>query len=457
MNAADVETIRDEMERADARRLQPHFLAAFFTEALRVVGGECREREPGRFEVRHIPLAVRRTMGPTQLLRSYERITFEKSLMNVPGAAAAELMTPGHPLLDAVLGEVLARHGETLRQGTVLVDDTDPDEVPRVLVYLQHAIQDGRQDRSGARRVVSQSFEFVEIDARRTAPPAGWAPYLDYRPATPEERKLADELLDADWIREDLANVSLDVAVTELVPAHLEEVRRRTVARVDRTMAAVRQRLESEIAFWDARAAELRAHEAAGKQPRMNPDRARRRADELQARLEARVAELEAERNLSPLPPTVAGGALVLPAGCLARLARTTPAATAHETERVERAAVDAVLATEAALGRSPLEMPRSNRGYDIESKTRDGDLLFVEVKGRIEGAPTVTITRSELGVGRNKPDHFILALVEVSDEGDTVVRYLRRPFEDARDPYFGEVSTNVEWRRFWEATTEPA
>ena len=456
MNAADVESIRDEMERADARRLQPHFLAAFFVEALRVLGGDCREREPGRFEVRHVPLAVRRT--PTaQLLRSYERVTFEKSLMNVAGAPAAELMMPGHPLLDAILGEVLARHGETLQQGTVLVDETDPGEIPRVLVYLQHAIQDGRQDRSGSRRVVSERFEFVEIDAEGRARPAGWAPYLDYRPATIEERELAGDVLTADWIREDLARVSLDVGVTELVPEHLAEVQRRTVSRVDRTIAAVRARLETEIAHWDMRAAELSAQEAVGKQPRMNPERARRRADELQARLQVRLAELEAERNLSPLPPTVVGGALVLPAGCLARLASSRPPITAQETERVERAAVHAVLAMEASLGRAAREMPRNNRGYDIESRAETGDLLFVEVKGRIEGAPTVTITRSEIGVGRNKPDQFILALVEVPVEGTPAVRYLRRPFEDAREPYFGEVSTNFEWKKLWTAAGPPS
>ena len=74
--------------------------------------------------------------------------------------------------------------------------------------------------------------------------------------------------------------------------------------------------------------------------------------------------------------------------------------------------------------------MPHNNKGYDIESKTADGELLFIEVKGRIEGAETVTVTRSEIGVGRNKPDDFILALVEVPTRRRRRpgVRYLRRP-----------------------------
>ena len=51
--------------------------------------------------------------------------------------------------------------------------------------------------------------------------------------------------------------------------------------------------------------------------------------------------------------------------------------------------------------------MPPNNKGYDIESQTPDGDLLFIEVKGRVAGAETFTITRSEIGVGRNKPEQL--------------------------------------------------
>ena len=61
----------------------------------------------------------------------------------------------------------------------MLVDEADPSDQPRVLVYLQHAIQDGRVDRGGNRRVVSKRFEFVEVDRDGAAQSAGWAPFLD--------------------------------------------------------------------------------------------------------------------------------------------------------------------------------------------------------------------------------------------------------------------------------------
>ena len=76
------------------------------------------------------------------------------------------------------------------------------------------------------------------------------------------------------------------------------------------------------------------------------------------------------------------------------------------------------MLAIERALGHDPVEMPPNNKGYDIESKASDGSLLFLEVKGRTQGAETFTVTRSEIGVGRNMPDQHILALAEVPPAG---------------------------------------
>src|SRR5258708_38372061 len=100
----------------------------------------------------------------------------------------------------------------------------------------------------------------------------------------------------------------------------------------------------------------------------------------------------------------------MVPAGLLIKLKgsvdRQAPlAVTAGDTKRVERAAIDAVLAMERSLGRVPDEMPPNNKGYDIESKDADGVLFFIEVKGRIEGAASVPVTRTETGIGRNQPD----------------------------------------------------
>ena len=92
MDATEVRKIREDMERAEARRLQPHFIESFFLEAFRVLGGSIKEREPRRFEITHVPALIRQRdrligIGEPVLLR-YERITFEKSLQGGTGTAA---------------------------------------------------------------------------------------------------------------------------------------------------------------------------------------------------------------------------------------------------------------------------------------------------------------------------------------------------------------------------------
>ncbi len=64
-----------------------------------------------------------------------------------------------------------------------------------------------------------------------------------------------------------------------------------------------------------------------------------------------------------------------------------------------------------------------------------------VEVKGRVTGAETITVTKNETLYSLNKPDDFILAIVEFSDDAAQRVHYLRQPF--VREPDFGVTSVN--------------
>jgi SNF2 family DNA or RNA helicase len=59
MDVTKVRQIREDMERAEARRLQPHFIASFFLEAFRLLGGTVHEREANRYEVKHVPAVIR--------------------------------------------------------------------------------------------------------------------------------------------------------------------------------------------------------------------------------------------------------------------------------------------------------------------------------------------------------------------------------------------------------------
>jgi len=488
MDARQVFAIRQIMERMEARRLQPHYIQAFFLAAFKRPGGTIRERERGRFQIKHVPAPIRqrgRLLGHgDHILRSYERICFEKALRQVPGKPPAEFIAPGHPLLEAVTSLIYEQHGPLLKQGAVLVDEGDDGETPRALVYLEHSIRDARITNHGQRRVISRRMQFVEISLEDGGEVrnAGYAPYLDYRPLEEDERALVAEVLDELAGGEDVERRAMDYAIQHLAPEHLEEVRAQREPLIEKTRAAVKERLTKEIIYWNKRAMELQMREEAGKpNARLSSLMARRRAQELEDRLQRRLAELEEERKLSAAPPAVVGRVLVLPKGLLERLKGrriSEPGLFAQERKRVEQVAMAAVMEAERRLGHEPRDVSRENLGYDIESLIPDGRggrLRFIEVKGRIEGATTVTISRNEILTALNKPEDWTLALVEVPpreetppDVADSVrepgavyataggcrVRYVRHPF--TREPDFHAVSVNFDWRKLWQIGASP-
>lgn len=442
--------IREDWERAQARRLQPHYIRAFFLEAFRRLGGSAREREKGRYELTHVPAVIRNRQigrGPS-LQRKYERICFEKELISVSHQPLAEFVCPGHPLLDATIDLVLERYRDVLKKGTILVDPQDDGDQIRALFYLEHSIYEGRADESGRERVVSREMQFVEIYDDDYVRDVGYAPYLDYRPGSQDELEQLQSNLEADWLATDLESRVMTYAVEHLVPKHVDEVKRRREEWVQKTIEAVKKRLAKEINYWDHRANQLKEQELAGRtNARLNSARARQRADELEARLQARMEELERARHLSTRPPVVTGGAIVVPLGVLHAPGDEPDQdghPDAHTREHIERLAVDAVLETERRLGYEPREMEPNHPGYDVESKDpKTGRLRFIEVKGKGGGSSVATVSKTQILTALNKPEDFILAIVEVNDGQAGEPRYLRRPFQ--AEPDFGVTSVNYD------------
>jgi SNF2 family DNA or RNA helicase len=463
MDASRVYRIREEMERAEARRLQPHYIESFFLEAFQRLGGAARQREGRRYEVTHVPAPVRnrdRLIGIGEpVLPRYERIAFDKGLVAPPGQPPAAFVCPGHPLLDATIDLTLERDRDLLRRGAVLVDERDPGVEPRVVFYLEHSIQDASLTRSGERRVVSRRMLYVELDAAGHARHLQYAPYLDYRPLAAAEPGIEPILArpECAWIGRDLEQKAQGHAVAHVVPEHLAEVRGRKLDLIAKTEAAVKDRLTKEITYWDHRAEQLKLQEQAGRpNARLNSAEARKRADALQARLEKRLEELRLERDLSALPPVILGGMLVVPQGLLALMTGRPASATSPDTQAAAARARAVVMEVERRLGFEPTDRETDRLGYDIESRIPGtGKLRFIEVKGRVTGAETVTVTKNEILYSLNKPEDFILAIVEFLDADRHRVHYLRQPFR--REPDFGVTSVNYELAELLARAEAPA
>jgi len=452
MDISRVRRIREDMERADARRLQPHFIQSFFAGAFARLGGTMLRKEEGRFEIRHVPQLIRnrnRLSGLRDpILSRYERVTFEKEKIAPPGEPMAAFLCPGSPLMEAVLDITLERNRELLKRGAVLVDEADGGTQPRVYFSLEHTITDGSATPPGARRVVSQRVLHIEMRPGGQMRHVRYAPYLDYRPLLPGEPG-AEEILSlpqCGWIGRDLEDRVLAFGVTDVAPEHLEEVKRERLEQIARTRQAVNERLLKEMNRLDSMAEKFREQEKEGRpNARLNFLEARKKADLLSSRRDRRLEELAREAQISALPPLVLGGFLVVPAGLLGRMGGGEEPADPGRTRDTQAAAARAreiIMDVEKGLGFEPVDREMEKLGYDIESRVPGtGKLRFIEVKGRISGASTITVTRNEILYSLNKPEDFILAIVEFLDGGEHRVHYVRRPFQ--REPDFGVTSAN--------------
>lgn len=447
--------VKEEMERAEARRLQPFFVRAFFMKAFTALGGVINKREVGRYEITHVPLEIRerdrRITGRNRreqepVLKRYDRVCFEREAiqpLDQPGRSRAVLMHPGHPLMLAVTDLILEKHANLMRQGAIFVDPTDDGREPSLLFLLTHEVKGG----DGV--VLSKRMQFVRVKPDGTASFAGWAPHLDLQPLSASDRDRLADVLSAPWLRSDLEQKAVALAAASLVPEHFEEVSSRRIDHVNRTLAAVHARLTKEIDFQSDREIKLREDKAAGKDVARHLENTTRTLKDLQARLEHRRKELLAMKQIQNGTPVVLGGALVIPAGLIRELRGDGVALTSADAaarSKIERLAMQAVMDLERSRGCRVEDVSDKKCGWDVTSYPPDnGDSPLprhIEVKGRAAGADTITVTRNEITYAVNQANKFLLAIVFVNpDDSVDGPHYITNPFQ--REPDWGVASSN--------------
>jgi hypothetical protein len=459
--------VKEEMEKAEARRLQPYFVRSFFMKGFESLGGSIYPREADRFEITHVPAELRerdrlitgrnrRDLAP--VLTRYERVCFTKDAVRPadrPGLAFASMIHPGHPLMLALSDVLLEQHANLLRQGTILVDPADEGDQPFLLFLLTHEIK------SGDGRVISKRLQFVRVLPDGSATFAGWAPHLDLEPLASSDRPLLTETLTKPWLTSGLEQRALALAASTLVPEHFSEIAGRRIAHVDKTLAAVHERLTKEIDYWSDRFIKLTDDKNAGKDVRLNLENVRRTLSDLEARLESRKKELQSMRHVTSATPVALSGALVIPAGLLRTLrGEPTAAGSAFSTDpearsRIEQIAMNAVRQIEEARGCRVVDVSAQKCGWDITAYAPivDGRLpeaRHIEVKGRVKGATTVTVTKNEIFESWNQGNKYHLAIVLVG-ENDSVegLHYVPHPFKE--EPGWGVASVNYDLKALLE------
>ena len=160
------------------------------------------------------------------------------------------------------------------------------------------------------------------------------------------------------------------------------------------------------INYWSDRWIKLTEDVRAGKQPRMQPDNAKKRYEEMTARLEQRKKELATMRHVVSSTPVVVGGVLVIPQGLLAqRKGEAAFTVDADARSHVEKVAMDAVIAVEKSMGNKVFDVSAEKCGWDVTSRRPlvNGKMVedrHIEVKGRSKGQTTITVSRNEIIMG---------------------------------------------------------
>lgn len=459
--------VKEQMEKAEARKLQPFFIRSFFQKAFRDLGGELRDREQGRYEITHVPAIIRerdrlltgrdrRFNDPVH--RRYERICFEKQHVHYRGKPMAELIHPAHPLMQSIIDLMLEQHRPKLKQGAILVDPSDMGTLPKLLFMVDHSVKEGDQK---SETIASRRMQFVAIDEHGHVENAGWAPHLDLHQLEAADAPLIQDILNASWIQQGLEQRVLNYASSHLVPEHYQEIKQRREQMVDKTLKAVHERLVKEINYQADRVIKLREDVKAGKQPHVQAENAERVHDELQARLNARTAELNRMRQVVSATPLVAGGALVIPQGLLnQRRGEGEFSADAASRSHIERVAMQAVMQAEEALGNRVADVSADKCGWDVTSippKDDEGRIptaRHIEVKGRAKGQATITVTRNEVLYGLNQADKFILAVVLVDGDAVDGPHYIREPF--SQEPDWATTSINLDLKQLLTRAVRP-
>ena len=438
MAFADVDRIRAEMEEAAGPpapaalrpRVLPGGVRAARRSARRARTGPLRDHAASR---RCSASATARSAAARRSLTRYERVTFDK-------AARASRRRSRSPSSSRPATRCSTRRSTSSSSGTAHLlapgrraRRRRPTTATRARGAGDARARDRRRppDRRPRRTPWSAAASSSSRSPRRRRRArAGYAPYLDYRPPTDDERPASprpcvDQRGAATRRRSarprPTPSRSPSPSTWRRAPAHRAPGRRHP--------RRGHERLTREINYWDHRANELAAPGRRRRSTRINLDRCRSAPTSSPHRLEAphrrarppNAASRPAadggrrrarrSRRRSSTPST--GREPASPADVRgSRRGRTPGRSTPCSPPRSASAGMPAT-STPSSATTPATTSPRSAR-----ATRRAIEMRFIEVKGRVAGADTVTVSRNEILTALNEPDRFVLALVEVRPDG---------------------------------------
>lgn len=462
MSSEQIFQVKGQMEQAEAKRLQPHFVGSFFIKAFQKLGGSIRQCEQQRYEIKFVPPDLREQPAlhgsarlVTPVVDRYRRICFEKQAIQPEGISSfdrADLMHPGHPLMAALTRHLQERNPNLLREGAILQAPNDARTEVRLLFLLSHEIMTGDSE------LLSKRLQFVWVDSAGKMTDAHSAPHLDLKPLSEADGVRCSALLDADWLKSDQERQVSAYATCKHVPEHMESVAKPYKAHKSKVLYAVNERLQAELSFQQDLRIKAKEKGNAG-----NQETHRRIIADLESRLERRKKTLKQQQQVVSKKPVVLGCALVVPMGLLLQLrgeeSKNPYSSDLEARKRIERLAMVAVTKAEEARGWRVTDVSALNCGWDLTSSPPQGcyqEECHLEVKGRHNEGTTITVTNNEVNTALNQGSKYYLAIVLVGSSGTVDgPYYVNQPFKASLE--FGIVNASYDLKKLLKRSrTEP-
>nr|MDO8099656.1 DUF3883 domain-containing protein [Candidatus Njordarchaeota archaeon] len=385
-------------ELAKERRLVPEVVQQFFLQSAPLVGLTSIQERGGVFRIGKLPRnllqageGLEQKYGP--IAKDYKWVVFDK--MKLSDEPTMEWITPGHPLFEAVRDELLAHVQTDLQNGCIFYDLHVTQ--PSLLDVFAASVLDGR-GRTLHRRlfVVETSIGNGRSEVRQPtifldliAAPKGTEPPTTY--ALPQKNEVESSLYK-----------------NALIP-FLDEVREERTKEIGVIKRHVTLSLNELI-----NAKQLQLAALVERQQRRREElsglisQAEARLDELNHRLEKRMAELEREQQLTIGDLTRIGRVWVLPHPERAEFAHMIA------DQEIEKIAMEKVISYERERGWDPEDVSKENRGFDIISKDKKSGLVrFIEAKGRATIGEVVLTMNEYETAKRLKQDYWLYVVFD--------------------------------------------
>ena len=398
--------VNELQQQAREHGLIPEYTREFFRKTFETLNSMLHQRKDGFFRIDRVPTQIMRisqdaqfkVMYPTFKRRSYPKVTFDKAeALTDP---TAEFFSFGHSLFEATLRYVEQEYIEDLKTGACF---EDPDgRFNGVIAFYEGEIRDGTDTVSGKRL-----FAFYVSQNSETVEPINPAVIWDFQETPPTSEPIPIQ--------------ELEDKVGAQVRLHLDEYKQELIDERQRQVDIKRRygitSLERLILNLDSELLDLAVRSNNGedvKRPIQDKTEQKEHYEDEKEKLEQ---SCQREVTLIRKPPTFAGAIRVRPAADGSQL--DTPP---YNKSEIERIGMQHAIRHEEAQGCTVQDVSIENLGFDIRSKTPDGEIRCIEVKARADSAPIILTSNEWFRAKQLKDNYFLYVVLNAATQSELYI-----------------------------------